>query len=152
MATEVNVYRFMCSRSQQIREQMSLRRKKVLIMAFCGATVGSLRDWLHRNRFHPDFQDVKGYFYLHLSAPLFKTLTARHSVQATCLLIGWQQGIDLKWCKSRMNSDMTVQTEVALWKIRPVSDLWYDIWKWPKSELKRSDSMWFVPLLPAVWM
>ncbi len=27
------------------------------------------------------------------------------------------------WCKSRMNSDMTVQTEVALQNIRPVSDL-----------------------------
>ncbi len=29
------------------------------------------------------------------SAPLLKTLAAGHSVQATSLLIGWQQGIDL---------------------------------------------------------
>jgi len=46
-----------------------------------------------------------------------------------------------EWRKSRMNSDMTVQTVVALQNIWPVSDLGLEV---AKSELKTSDSMLFV--------
>lgn len=87
-ATEVSVYGFklMCAGSQQISEQMitrmSMRRKRAKFLTmfflcsngccFCkemcvdaeseAGVVESWHEWLHRNRFYPNFQDVKGYF------------------------------------------------------------------------------------------
>lgn len=44
--------------------------------------VGSWRELLHRDRFHPETQDVKAQLRLHLSAPPHETLTARKSSRA----------------------------------------------------------------------
>ncbi len=72
------------------------------------------------------YQDVRGYLWLHLSAPLHRSLTARHSVQAS------------KCSKSPMNSDVTFQTEVTLHEIRYASDLGAHMW------VKRSALMWLL--------
>lgn len=80
---------------------MKRRRAKSLIMAFRGAMAATSVQrcvWMWSRRqvwwdcdvngfndtaFIQKFQDVKGHFQLHLSAPLYKTLAAGHSPQET---------------------------------------------------------------------
>ncbi len=145
-ATEVSVYGFiyklMCSGSQRICERMvmrtRMRRKRVTLFVeqwllllyggVCGCGVGArsggIVTWMTETEtdFVQNFRMPRATFNyvcqrLSLSGPLLKALAARHSVQTTRLLIGWQQGIDLRWHKSRMNSDWDWFTKnlICIW-------------------------------------
>lgn len=132
-ATKVNVYSFifkmLYSGSQQSYEQTIIKRKRSTFLTSCveqwlRAVANSVQRCvcgcrvrarsggivqIHRNRFYPEFQGVKAWLWLHLSATLHKTLTARHSSQATYLRVGvglyWLAGSAWYCCLSPSTDD-----------------------------------------------
>lgn len=78
--------------------------------------------WRRRLLQTPKFQDVKAYLRLHLSAPLRKTLTARHSSQATRLSeeVRWRWPV-LAWQRAQVTAACLLTPTAAITAVCRVS-------------------------------
>lgn len=124
-ATEVSIYNFnsmlMCSGSQCICEQMR-RGAKLLIIAFCGAkAAASLQRCVWMRSRSQEWWDCDVNAFTETGfIKNFSISRAAFNISASPNESQFRQVSDVN---RHMTFDTTVHTEVALQKIRPVSDL-----------------------------